>query len=77
MVAVRDRYVWDIAQGKKVADKPERFQHRRIDRSLNRFGEPRQKYSENQEGGPTILPPDQLIKTCTVPDGLEMKLFAR
>ncbi len=76
MAAVRDNYVWDIAQGKAVPPKPDDSNTGELFTPTTRFGEPRQKYSENQEGGPTILPPDQLIKTCKVPPGFEMKLFA-
>ncbi len=76
MVAVRDKFVWDIAQGKPTADKPDDSQTGDLFQPQTRFGEPRQKYSENAEGGPTILPPDDLLKTVTVPPGFEMKLFA-
>ena len=76
MVAVRDAYVWDIASGKAVPPKPDDSQTGELITPTTRFGEPRQKYSENAEGGPTILPPDRLIKSCTMPPGFEMKLFA-
>ena len=76
MAAVRDRLVWDIAQGKKVSDKIDDSKTGELFNPPTRFGEPRQKYSENQEGGPKILPPDELIKSCTVPPGYEIKLFA-
>ncbi len=76
MAAVRDRRIWDLAQGKTVADLPDDSKTGDLFTPPTRFGEPRQKYSENSEGGPTILPPDQLIKTCTMPPGFEMKLFA-
>jgi putative heme-binding domain-containing protein len=68
--------VWDIAQGKKVSDKIDDSKTGELFNPPTRFGEPRQKYSENQEGGPKILPPDELIKSCTVPPGYEIKLFA-
>jgi putative heme-binding domain-containing protein len=76
MAAVRDRRVWDIAQGKPVSEVPDDSKTGELFTPPTRFGEPRQKYSENPEGGPTILPPDELIKTCTMPPGFEMKLFA-
>ena len=76
MVAVRDRLVWDIAQGKNVSTKIDDSKTGELFNPPTRFGEPRQKYSENQEGGPKILPPDELIKSCTVPPGFEIKLFA-
>jgi putative heme-binding domain-containing protein len=76
MVAVRDRYVWDLAAGKSVPEKPDDSGTGELITPPTRFGESRQKYSENQEGGPVILPPEKLIKTCTMPEGFEMKLFA-
>lgn len=76
MTAVRDRYVWDIASGKPVLAEPDDSGTGELIVPKTRFGDPRQEYSENPEGGPTILPPDELIKTCTVPPGFEMKLFA-
>ena len=75
MAAVRDRLVWDIAQGKKVSDKIDDSKTGELFNPPTRFGEPRQKYSENQEVGPKILPHDELIKSCTVPPGYEIKLF--
>jgi putative heme-binding domain-containing protein len=74
MVGVRDRYVWDIAAGKTVADKPDDSDTGDLIVPETRFGQVQK--SENPEGGPSILPPDDLIKTCTVPPGFEMKLFA-
>ena len=41
-----------------------------------RFGNPQQAYSENAEGGPVIKSPADLIASCTVPPGFEIKLFA-
>lgn len=76
MAAVRDQAIWDIALGKISKYEPNDAETGELIVPQTRFGEPRQKYSENAEGGPTILPPDQLIKTCEVPDGFEVKLFA-
>ncbi len=76
MVAVRDRYVWDIAQNKPVAAQPDDSKTGELFVPQTRFGEPRQKYSENAEGGPIIQPPDQLIASCTLPPGFQLKLFA-
>jgi putative heme-binding domain-containing protein len=76
MAAVRDRYVWDIAGGKPVAAAPDDSKTGELFTPPTRFGEPRQKYSEDQEAGPRILPPEDLIKTCKVPEGFEVKLFA-
>ncbi len=76
MAAVRDARVWDIAAGKPVAAAPDDSGTGELFLPQTRFGEPRQAYSENAEGGPVILPPEELIKTCTVPPGFEIKLFA-
>ncbi|MFO1064417.1 MAG: PVC-type heme-binding CxxCH protein [Pirellulales bacterium] len=76
MAAERDKVVWEIAQGKAQDAKPNDADTGELITPTTRFGEPRQAYSENKEGGPTILPPDELIKSCTVPEGFEIKLFA-
>ncbi|MEX0669982.1 MAG: PVC-type heme-binding CxxCH protein [Pirellulales bacterium] len=76
MAAVRDRLIWDIAKGKAVADTPDDSGTGDLLVPTTRFGEPRQAYSENAEGGPQILPPADFIKTCTVPPGFEIELFA-
>ena len=75
MAAVRDQFVWDIAAGKAVAEKPDDSKTGKLIVPPTRFGDPRQKYSESPDG-PRILPPDDLIKSCTVPPGFEIKLFA-
>jgi putative heme-binding domain-containing protein len=75
MAAVRDQRVWSIAQGKPVAEIPDDSKTGELFTPQTRFGEPRQKYSESPDG-PRILPPDELIKTCSVPPGFEIKLFA-
>ena len=73
MAAVRDRYVWDIAQDKKVAETPDDSKTGELFTPETRFG--LVKYSESPEG-PRILSPEEFIKTCTVPPGFEIKLFA-
>ena len=74
MAAVRDRLVWDIAEGKPVPAKPDDSGTGELIVPNTRFGQVQK--SENAEGGPVILPPADLIKTCTVPPGFEIKLFA-
>lgn len=76
MAAVRDGRIWDIAAGKPVEAAPDDSGTGELIEPQTRFGEPRQAYSENAAGGPVILPPAELIKTCTLPPGFEMKLFA-
>ncbi|MBL8811721.1 MAG: HEAT repeat domain-containing protein [Planctomycetaceae bacterium] len=74
MAEVRDRYVWDIAQGKKVADAPDDSKTGDLFTPTTRFGEPRQKYSEAPEL--RYLTPQQLIEQTKVPKGFEIRLFA-
>lgn len=73
MAAVRDHYVWDIARGKKVPATPDDSNTGELITPETRFGQ--NKYSESPEGT-RILPPADFIKTCTVPKGFEIKLFA-
>lgn len=74
MVAVRDRYIWDMVQKKQVAEKPDDSKTGELFTPPTRFGVPSQKYSE----GPELryLDPPDFIKTCKIPDGFELKLFA-
>jgi putative heme-binding domain-containing protein len=76
MASVRDQYVWDLAAGKPSPQEPIDSATGELITPPTRFGDPRQKYSENAEGGPVIKSPEELIKTCTVPEGFEMTLFA-
>lgn len=76
MVAVRDRYVWDFAAGKPIPAQVDDSKTGDLIVPATRFGEPRQSYSENAEGGPKILPPADLIAKTTVAPGFEMRLFA-
>ncbi|MBX3412680.1 MAG: c-type cytochrome [Pirellulales bacterium] len=74
MAEVRDRYVSDLAQGKTVSAAPDDGNTGELFTPATRFGEPRQKYSEADEL--RYLSPDELIESCTVPEGFEIKLFA-
>ena len=74
MAAVRDQYIWDIAAGKQVADKPDDSKTGELFVPPTRFGSPGQKYSEATEL--RYLNPADFIKSCTVPAGMEIKLFA-
>ena len=76
MAVVRDRYVWDIANGKSVADKPDDSKTTELIVPPTRFGQPGRDYSENTVGGPVIQKPADFIKGAQVPAGFELKLFA-
>ncbi len=73
MAVLRDRFVWDLAQGKSPAP---------VDDSTTgelfvpptRFGTPSQDYSEPEEL--RYLSPEESIAAMKVPDGFEVKLFA-
>lgn len=74
MCEVRDRYIWDIAQGKPVPEKPDDSKTGDLFTPETRFGAPDQK--GKSEATPDILPPAEFIKTCKVPDGFAVRLFA-
>ncbi len=74
MAAVRDQYIWDLAAGKQVAAKPDDSKTGDLFTPQTRFGAPGQKYSEAEEL--RYLTPQDFIKSCTVPPGMEIKLFA-
>ncbi|MBX9579843.1 MAG: heme-binding protein, partial [Gemmataceae bacterium] len=74
MAAVRDRYVWDLAQGKPVAEKPDDSGTGDLHVPPTRFGQPGQKYSEADQL--RYLSPDEFVKSCQVPDGFEIQPFA-
>ncbi len=76
MAAVRDKYIWDIANGKAVADKPDDSKTTELIVPPTRFGQPGRDYSENTVGGPTIQKPADFIKGAQIPAGFELKLFA-
>ena len=74
MASVRDRYIWDIAQGRPVADKPDDSGTGDLHVPPTRFGQPGQKYSEAETL--RYLSPDEFVRSCKVPDGFEIKPFA-
>ncbi|MCU0704014.1 MAG: c-type cytochrome [Fimbriiglobus sp.] len=77
MVAVRDQYAWDIANGKQVPDKVDDSKTGDLIVPPTRFGGPDRKYSENPpEMGPKVAPPEELIKGSRVPAGFKLELFA-
>ncbi|MFN8706290.1 MAG: PVC-type heme-binding CxxCH protein, partial [Planctomyces sp.] len=74
MAEVRDQYVWDIAQGKPVSDRPDDSATGELIVPETRFGDPRQKYSEAETL--RYLTPEQLVENTTVPDGFKIVPFA-
>ncbi len=76
MAAVRDQYVWDIASGKPVAEKPDDSKTGDLIVPPTRFGVSGNKSENPPEMGPKILPPAELIKGARVPAGFKLELFA-
>jgi putative heme-binding domain-containing protein len=77
MAAVRDQYIWDLANGKAVPDKPDDSKTGELVVPPTRFGGPDRGYSENPPAlGPNIAPPTDLIKGARVPPGFKLELFA-
>jgi putative membrane-bound dehydrogenase-like protein len=73
MAAVRDRYVWDLAQNKSPGP-PDDSQTGELYVPPTRFGNPEQNYSEPEEL--RYLSPDESIAAMKVPDGFEVRAFA-
>jgi len=65
MVAVRDRRVWDLAQGKAVPTEPD-------DSGTGTLPPPK----NHDKAAPTYLSPEQSIATMKAAPGLEVRLFA-
>ncbi|HEY2252339.1 MAG TPA: PVC-type heme-binding CxxCH protein, partial [Planctomycetaceae bacterium] len=73
MAAVRDREVWDIAQGKNPGP-PDDSNTGELIVPETRFGNPAQHYSEPDKL--EYLSPEECVKTMKVPEGFEVKPFA-
>jgi putative heme-binding domain-containing protein len=72
MAAVRDRYVWDLAQEKRVASKPDDSKTGELFVPKTMFGtQPKKEPKEIKY--PT---PEESIKTMKVPEGFEVQLVA-
>lgn len=74
MAEQRDRYVWDLAQGKSDPAAPDDSKTGELFVPQTRFGEPRQDYSEAEEL--RYLTPEQLVEQTTVPAGFQIQPFA-
>jgi putative heme-binding domain-containing protein len=73
MVSLRDRRVWDLAQGKSPAPVDDAVTGE-LAVPPTRFGVPTQDYSEPEKL--RYLTPEESIAAMKVPDGFEVKLFA-
>jgi putative heme-binding domain-containing protein len=74
MAAVRDRYVWDIAQERSVPPTPDDSQTGELIVPKTRFGTPSQSYSEPKEL--RYLGGQEAISQMTPAPGFEVTLFA-
>lgn len=73
MAALRDHYVWHVAQGKSPVP-PDDSTTGELFIPPTRFGSPQQDYSEPEEL--RYLSPEECISTMKVPDGFVVQLFA-
>ncbi len=73
MTDVRDRYIWDLAQGKSPSP-PNDDKTGDLIVPLTRFGNPQQHYSEPAEL--KYLTPEESARSMQVPDGFEVQPFA-
>jgi putative heme-binding domain-containing protein len=73
MTDLRDRYIWDLAQGKSPSP-PDDSKTGELVVPPTRFGNPQQHYSEPPEL--KYLTPEECAKTMKVPDGFEVQPFA-
>jgi putative membrane-bound dehydrogenase-like protein len=73
MAAVRDRYIWDLAQNKSPST-PDDSKTGDLHEPPTRFGSPEQDYSEPEEL--RYLTPEECVATMQVPEGFEVQPFA-
>ena len=73
MADVRDRYIWDLAQGKSPSP-PNDATTGDLIVPPTRFGNPQQHYSEPDEL--KYLTPEESAKSMQVPEGFEVQPFA-
>ncbi|MGL5097295.1 MAG: DUF7133 domain-containing protein, partial [Planctomycetia bacterium] len=74
MAAVRDQYVWDLAQGKPAPATPDDSETGELFVPPTRFGDPSNANKERADL--KYLTPEEQIKTFSIPPGFEVKLFA-
>ena len=77
MVAVRDRYVWDLAAGRTSADQPDDSATGQVFIPETMFGSRDENFREMREPKTLVYPtPEESIQQMTMPDDFEVKLFA-
>ncbi len=77
MVAVRDRYVWDLAAGRSVPDQPDDSATGEVFTPETMFGSRDENFRAMREPKQLTYPtPEESIAQMQVPKGFEVKLFA-
>ncbi len=77
MVAVRDQYIWDLAAGKPVSEKPDDSKTGEVFIPETMFGTRDEKFRDKREPKTLVYPtPEESIAQMRVPDGFEVQLFA-
>ena len=77
MVAVRDQYIWDIADGKKVDPEPDDSETGEVFIPETMFGTRDDNFRKNREPVSLTYPtPEESIEQMSIPDGMEVQLFA-
>jgi putative heme-binding domain-containing protein len=77
MVAVRDRYLWDLAAGRPVPEQPNDEATGEVFTPETMFGTRDENFRKMREPEELrYLTPEESIATMTVPEGMEVKLFA-
>jgi putative heme-binding domain-containing protein len=73
MVATRDRYIWDLAQGKPVPPQPDDSGTGALFEPKTGFG---RHFPRTEPPEPKYFTPEEEIVSMKVPAGMEVKLFA-
>lgn len=77
MVAVRDRYIWDLVAGAPVPDEPDDSETGEVFIPETMFGSRDENFRRWREPKTLDYPtPEESIAQMTVPDGFEVQLFA-
>ncbi len=77
IVAVRDRYIWDLAAGREVPAEPDDSKTGKVFEPATMFGSRDENFRKMREPAVLKYPsPEESIEMMTVPDGFKVKLFA-
>jgi putative heme-binding domain-containing protein len=77
MVGVRDKYIWDMIEGKPVPEVPDDSKTGEVYIPPTMFGTRDDAFREKREPKTLVYPtPEESIAQMKVPDGFEVQLFA-